>query len=62
MPDSVSDPDPTKDHDPMQSEAAQQGASEETELTDEQLEMAAGGSTKERKQGGDCDDAKDCGR
>ena len=46
MPDPVSDPDPTdptKGQGPTHSEAAQQGASDETELTDEQLEKAAGG-------------------
>ena len=46
MPDPVSDPDPTdptKGQGPTHSEAAQQGASDETELTDEQLENAAGG-------------------
>ena len=44
MPDSVSDPDPTKDQDPTHSEVAQNSASDETELTDEQLEKAAGGA------------------
>ena len=50
MPDPVSDPDPTptdptKDQDPTHSEAAQNSAPDETELTDEQLEKAAGGGT-----------------
>ena len=44
MPDPVSDPDRTKDQDPTHSEAAQNSAPDETELTDEQLEKAAGGS------------------
>ena len=47
MPDPVSDPDPTdptKDQDPTHSEAAQNSAPDETELTDEQLEKAAGGT------------------
>ena len=46
MPDPVSDTDPTdptKDQDPTHSEAAQNSASGENELTDEQLEKAAGG-------------------
>ena len=43
MPDPVSDPDRTKDQDPTHSEAAQNSAPDETELTDEQLEKAAGG-------------------
>ena len=48
MPDPVSDPDPTptdptKDQDPTHSKAAQNSAPDETELTDEQLEKAAGG-------------------
>ena len=50
MPDPVSDPDPTdptnptKDQDPTHSEAAQNSATDETELTDGQLEKAAGGT------------------
>ena len=44
MPDPVSDPDPTKDQDPTKPEASKQGASDETELTDEQLDKAAGGT------------------
>ena len=48
MPDPVSHPDPTptdptKDQDPTHSKAAQNSAPDETELTDEQLEKAAGG-------------------
>ena len=46
MPDPVSDPDPTdpnKDQDPTHPEAAQNNASDEHGLTDEQLEKAAGG-------------------
>ena len=46
MTDPVTDPDltdPTKDQDPTHSEAAQNSAPDETELTDEQLEKAAGG-------------------
>ena len=43
MPDPVSDPEPTKDQDPTHSEAAQNSASDDHELTDEQLEKAAGG-------------------
>ena len=49
MPDPVSDPDPTdptKDQDPTHSEAAQNSAPDETELTDEQLEKAAGGARR----------------
>ena len=48
MPDPVFHPDPTdptKDQDPTPSEAAQNSASDEHELTDEQLEKAAGGIT-----------------
>ena len=37
------DPDLTKDKDPTLPEAAQNSASDENELTDEQLEKAAGG-------------------
>ena len=37
------DPDPTKDQDPTQPEASKQDAPDMTELTDEQLEKAAGG-------------------
>ena len=37
------DPDLTKDQDPTLPEAAQNSASDENELTDEQLEKAAGG-------------------
>ena len=37
------DPDPTKDQDPTQPEASKEDAPDETELTDEQLEKAAGG-------------------
>ena len=37
------DPEPNKDQDPTQPEASQNGASDEAELTDEQLEKAAGG-------------------
>ena len=37
------DPDPTKDQDPTQPEASKEDTPDETELTDEQLEQAAGG-------------------
>ena len=37
------DPEPTKDQDPTQPEATNQDAPDGTELTDEQLEKAAGG-------------------
>ena len=37
------DPDPTKGQDPTQPEASAQDAPDGTELTDEQLEKAAGG-------------------
>ena len=37
------DPDPTKDQIPTQPEASKEDTSDETELTDEQLEKAAGG-------------------
>ena len=37
------DPDPTKDQDPTQTEASNEEAPEGAELTDEQLEKAAGG-------------------
>ena len=37
------DPDPTKDQDPTQPEAAKKDVPDGTELTDEQLEKAAGG-------------------
>ena len=37
------DPDPARDQDPTRPEASQDSASDETELTDEQLEKAAGG-------------------
>ena len=37
------DPEPTKDQDPTQLEASKEDAPDETELTDEQLEKAAGG-------------------
>ena len=37
------DPDPTKDQDPTQPEAFKEDTPEGTELTDEQLEKAAGG-------------------
>ena len=37
------DPDPAKDQDPTQPEATNQDAPDGTELTDEQLEKAAGG-------------------
>ena len=43
MPDPVSDSDPTKDQDSTQPEASTQNAPDGTELTDEQLEKAAGG-------------------
>ena len=43
MSDPVSDPDRTKDQDPTHAEAAQNSASDEHELTDEQLSNAAGG-------------------
>ena len=39
----MSDPDPTKDQDPTHPEASQDSASDATELTDDQLEKAAGG-------------------
>ena len=38
------DPDPTKDQDPTQPEASKEDAPDGTELTDEQLEKAAGGA------------------
>ena len=38
------DPDPARDQGPTRPEASQNSASDETELTDEQLEKAAGGS------------------
>ena len=38
------DPDPTKDQDPTQPEAANQDTPDGTELTDEQLDKAAGGT------------------
>ena len=41
------DPDPTKDQDPTHSEAAQNNAPDGTELTDEQLEKAAGGMNEQ---------------
>ena len=37
------DPDPNKDQDPTQLDASTQDAPDRTELTDEQLEKAAGG-------------------
>ena len=37
------DPNPTKDQDPTQPEASKEDAPDGTELTDEQLEKAAGG-------------------
>ena len=39
------DPDPTKGQDPTQPEASKEDAPDGTELTDEQLEKAAGGVT-----------------
>jgi hypothetical protein len=43
MPDSVSDPDPNNDQDPTQPEDSTEDAPDGTELSDEQLEKAAGG-------------------
>ena len=42
------DPDPTKDQGPTRPEASKEDAPDGTELTDEQLEKAAGGITTEQ--------------
>ena len=43
MPDPASDSNPTKHQEPAQPEASNEDAPDGTELTDEQLEKAAGG-------------------
>ena len=45
------DPDPTKDQDPTQPEASKEDTPDGTELTDEQLEKAAGGTWAAQNQG-----------
>ena len=45
MPDPASDSNPTKHQEPAQPEASNEDAPDGTELTDEQLEKAAGGVT-----------------